>query len=82
MLRHIEMQHFATAMFQHEQHLHRDRGHGEEVHRDHTTKVVVQEGLPGLAGLSRQLPQKSGDGPFRDLDAKHLQLAVNPRGAP
>src|SRR5215471_6764986 len=49
---------------------------------DHLTKVVVQECLPGLAGSLRQLPEKSGDSPFRDLDAEHLQLAVNPRSAP
>jgi hypothetical protein len=48
--------------------LHRDRGHGEEVDRDHLTKVVVQEGLSGLAGPSRQFPKKPGDGPFGDLD--------------
>jgi hypothetical protein len=85
MLRHIEMQHLATTMFQHhehEQHLHRGRGHDEEVHRDHLTKVIVQECLPGLAGSSRQLAEKPGDSPFRDLDAEHLQLAVNPRSAP
>jgi len=85
MLRHMEMQHLATTMFQHqehEQHLHRDRRHGEEVYRDHLSKMIVQEGLPGLAGPSRPLPEQPGDGPFRDLDAEHLQLAVNPRGPP
>src|SRR5262249_1528651 len=85
MLRHMEMQHLATTMFQHqeyEQHLHRERRHGEEVDGDHLTQVIVLEGLPGLTGSSRQLPEQPGDGPFRDLDAKHLQLAVNSRGAP
>src|SRR5215471_2353313 len=42
------------------------------------TNVVVQECLPCLAGPSRQLPPP-GDGPFGDIDAQHLQLAVNPR---
>jgi hypothetical protein len=53
MLRHIEMQHLASTMFQHqehEQHLHRDRRHGEEVDGSHLTQVIVQEGRPGLAG--------------------------------
>src|SRR5215467_844478 len=51
MLRHMEMQHLATTMFQHqeyEQHLHRNRRHGEEVDGDHLIQVIVQEGLPGL----------------------------------
>ena len=85
MLRYIEMQHLATTMFQHQehkQHLHRDRRYGEEVYRDHLTKVIVQEGLPGLAGSSRQLAEQPGDGPFGDLDAEHLQLAVNPGCSP
>ena len=61
MLRHSEMQHLATTMFQHqeyEQYLHRDRRHGEEVDGDHLTQVIVQEGLPGLTGSSRQLPEQ------------------------
>ena len=44
------------------------------------TNVIVQECLPCLAGPSRQLPPP-GDGPFGDIDAQHLQLAVNPRCA-
>src|SRR5215469_3233308 len=52
----------------------------EEVDGNHLTQVIVQEGLPGLTGSSRQLPEQPGDGPFRDLDAEHLQLAVNSRG--
>jgi hypothetical protein len=60
MLGHIEVQHLATTVFQHdedEQHLHRDRGHAEEVHRDHLAEVIVQERLPGLAGRPRQFPE-------------------------
>src|SRR5215472_15843365 len=68
MLRHIEMQHLATAMFQHqeqereyEQHLHRDRGHGEEIDRNHLAEVIVEKGLPALAWRPRQFPEDAGD---------------------
>jgi hypothetical protein len=85
MLGHMEVQHLAATVFQYgeqEQHLHRDRGHGEEFNRNHLAEVIVQERLPGLAGRPRQFSEDSGDGPFGDLDAEHLQLAVNPRCAP
>jgi hypothetical protein len=40
--------------------------------------VIVQERFPGLAGRPRQFPKDAGHGPFGNLDAEHLQLAVNP----
>ena len=46
MLRHMEMQHLATTMFQHhehEQYLPRDRRHGEEVDGNHLTQVSHKE---------------------------------------
>ena len=48
-LGHIEMQHLATTMFQHdkhEQHLDRDRGNGEEVNRGDLAEVVMKRHLP------------------------------------
>ena len=72
-------------MFQHDEHeqsLERDRGRGEEVNRNYLSEVIVQGRLPGLAGRPRQSPNDSGDSTFRNLDAEHLQLAVNPRCAP
>src|SRR5215470_18496403 len=44
-----KVQYLATAVLQHEeheQHSHADRGHGEEVNRDHLAHMVVKEGLP------------------------------------
>jgi len=38
----------------------------------------MQERLPGLAGRPGQFPKDAGDGPFGDLDAEDLQLAVHP----
>ena len=72
-------------MFQydeHEQNFEGDRGHGEEVNRNHLTEVIAQECLPGLAGRPRQSPEDSGDSAFGNLDAEHFQLAMNPGCAP
>src|SRR4030095_12114998 len=58
MLGHIEMQHLATTMFQHdkyEQYLHRERRHSKEVDRYHLTDMIVQESLPGLVRRSAEL---------------------------
>ena len=62
--------------------LHRERGYGEEVHGNHLADMIVQECLPGLAGRPWPLPENAGDGALGNLDAEHLQLAVNPRCAP
>lgn len=46
-----KVQHFATAMFQHDEHeqdFQADRRHGEKVDRGHLAKMVVQERLPRL----------------------------------
>jgi hypothetical protein len=72
-------------MFQydeHEQHFERDRGHSEEVNRNHLTEVIAQERLPGRAGRPRQSPEDSGDSAFGNLDAEHFQRAMNPGCAP
>ena len=63
-LSHVEVQHLATTVLQYYeqlQNLHRDRGHCEEVHRDHLAEVVVQEHFPGSAGWPQQFPEDSGD---------------------
>ena len=77
MLGHIEMQHLATTMFQHdkyEQHLHRERRHGKEVGRYHLPDMVVQESLPGLVRRPAELSQKAGHGALGDSDAEHLDF--------
>src|SRR5215472_5715529 len=48
---HIEVDHTASFMGQHQkhvQHLKADGWHGEKVHRDHSLAVIVEEGTPGL----------------------------------
>src|SRR3954453_10805584 len=85
MVGHIEMQHLATTMFQHdkyEQHLHRERRHGKKVGRYYLTDMVVQESLPGLVRRPAELSQNPGHGTHGDGDAEHFQLAMNPGRAP
>ena len=63
MLRQFKMQHPAPTMFEHQEHephLPRDRRHGQAVYRDHLSKVMVQECLPGPAGSS-QFAEKPGE---------------------
>ena len=53
MFGHIEMQHLPTTVFQHdehEQHLHGQRRHGEEIDRHQLADMVVKERLPPLRG--------------------------------
>jgi hypothetical protein len=59
-----------------------NRNHLTEVNRNHLTEVIVQEGLPRLAGRPRRSPEDSGDSAFGNLDAERFQLAVNPGCAP
>src|SRR4029453_17485831 len=75
MLRHIEMQHLATTMFQHdkyEQHLHRERRHSKEVDRYHLTDMIVQESLPGLVRRPAELSQNAGDGTLGGCGSRKL----------
>ena len=76
MLDHIEMQHLASSMFQHdeyEQHLHRERRHRKEVGRYDLTEMAVKESLAGLGRRPAALSQKAGHGALRDGDAEHFQ---------
>ena len=85
MLDHIEMQHLASSMFQHdeyEQHLHRERRHGKKVGRYDLPDMVVQESLPCLVRRPAELSQNAGDGTLGDGEAKHFQIAMNPGNPP
>jgi hypothetical protein len=60
MLGYIEVQYLATTVFQydkHKQNFHRDRGHGEEVHRNHLPRWlcnnVFQVWLGGRGSFRR-----------------------------
>ena len=85
-VRHVEVQHLPTIIFQcdeHEPSFEGDRGHGEEVNRNHLTEVICA-GTSSRSGRTRprQSPEDSGDSAFGNLDAEHFQLAMNPGCAP
>jgi len=85
MLGDIEMQHLPPSMLQydeHKQHFQGDRGHGEEIDRDHLTQVVVKKGLPCLTGWPGKLSQNARYRSLGNLDAQHFQLAVDARRTP
>ena len=85
MLGHVEMQHLATTMFQHdehEQHFHGDRWHGEEIDRHQLAEVVVKKRLRGLSRWPAEGSENTGDGALRHCDAEPLQLAMNPWRTP
>jgi hypothetical protein len=85
MLGHIEMQYLPTTVFQydeHEQHLHRDRGHREEINRHELAEVVARKRLPRLGRRPVECSENSGDGALGDFDAEHLELAMNPWRTP
>jgi hypothetical protein len=50
MLGHIEMQHLATTMFQHDEHEQHFHGDGEEIDRHQLAEVVVKKRRNCLAG--------------------------------
>ena len=60
-VRHVEVQHLPTTMFQydeHEQNFEGDRGHGEEVNRNHLTEVIARNVFqvwPGGRGSLRRI---------------------------
>ena len=85
MLGDIEMQNFATTMFQDEkdeQYLQGDGRHSEEIQGHRLAKMVAQKGLPRLVGRSAKPSQDPGHGAFRDRNGQHLEFTVNPRRAP
>jgi len=61
-----------------------ERWLSEEVHRCDDFTVVLQERRPSLCWLriSRRSSHPSQHRSFRDIEAEHLELAVNPRRAP
>jgi len=85
MLGHIEMQYFATTVFQHdehEQHPHRYRRHRKQINRHQLPDVVVKEGLSGLSGRPGNASQNARDCAFGDRDTEHFQFAMNARRTP
>src|SRR5580658_4219348 len=65
-------------------HAERQRGHGKEIHRSDGFPMIAQKGRPSLCRfwIPRRFPHTAQDGPFRNVEAKHLQFAMNPWRAP
>jgi hypothetical protein len=61
-----------------------ERRHGEEIHRGNGFTMIVQKRRPSLCrlGIPRGFPHPALHGSFRNVEAKHLQLAVNARRSP
>src|SRR5690348_5422121 len=62
----------------------RDRRNCEEVHCSDGLPMIPKKCQPSLDWLriSWRLPHPSGDGSFRDIEAEHEKLSVNPRCTP
>jgi len=87
MLRDIEVQNTPTIVTDQEktiQHTESDRWDREEVHRCDGFSMVTQKGEPTLGRV--RIPRRSfhptGDRTFREIEAKHEQLAMNARCSP
>src|SRR5208283_2440230 len=62
----------------------RERRHGEEIHRCNGLAMVAQKRRPsfGLFRVSRRSPHPAQHGSLRNIEAEHLQFAVNARCSP
>lgn len=58
--------------------------HGEEIHRGDRFPMIAQKCHPRFCrlGTSRCSPHPAQHGSFRNIEAEHLQFAVNARSAP
>ena len=56
-----------------------ERWHGEEVHRGDGFAMIAQKRRPSLCrfGVSRRFAHPAQDGSLGDVEAEHLQFAVN-----
>ena len=87
MFRDIEMEDFASTVFDDEEAIQNpesERGHGEEVHRCDDLAVIAKESSPKHACLPtrRQAPDITRDRTFRDVEAEFHKFSMNPGGAP
>ena len=66
------------------QHAKSNRWHGEEIHRCNRLTMVAQERRPALGwlGIFGSLPHPPKHGAFRNVEAQHPELAMDPRCAP
>jgi hypothetical protein len=85
--RHVEVHDLASTVPDHEQDVEepeRRRADDEEVHRGDHLAVVAEEGEPGLPGFRSpaKRTQVPRDCALGDVESEHLQLSMDPRGAP
>jgi len=87
MSRHIEVKDAPTVVGDDKEAIENTEGErwlSEEVHRCDDFTVVLQERRPSLCWLriSRRSSHPSQHRSLRDIEAEHLELAVNPRRVP
>ncbi len=87
MSRHIEMKNSPPIMGDDEEAIENAEGecwHGEEVHCGDGFAVIAQKRRPSLRRfrVSRRLPHPTQHGSLRDVEAEHLELAVDARRSP
>ncbi len=66
------------------QHAESESWHGEEIHRCNRLTMVAQERNPtlGWLGIFGSLPHPPKHSAFRNVEAQHPELPMNPRRAP
>jgi len=87
MLGHVAMKDTPSIMRDDEEavkHAERQRRHGKEIHRSDGFPMIAQKRRPSLCRIRIpwHFPHPAQDGPFRNVEAKHLQFAMNPWRAP
>ncbi len=87
MASHVAVEDASPVMSNHEeaiQNTESERRHCEEIHRCNRLTMVAQERSPtlGWLGIFRSLPHPPKHGTFRNVEAQHPELAMNPRRAP
>jgi hypothetical protein len=84
---HAELQDATPVMGDDEEtieHAESERGHGEEIHGSNRLAVITQKRGPSFRrfGIPRRFPHPAQHRPLGDIEAEHLQLAVNTRCSP
>ena len=84
---HIEVQNPPPVMRNDEEAVENTEGqrrHGEEIHRGYRFTMIAQKRSPSLCRLwtPRRFPHPAQHGSLRNVEAEHLQLAVNARRTP
>ena len=84
---HITVQDTAPVMLDDEEAVEDSEGkrrYSKEIHCGNRFTMIIEECHPLLRGfgISRSLSHPAQDRPFRNIEAKHLQLAMNPRRTP